>query len=266
MNERPTLILIDGITASYNGTAVLSNYSLSIMINQRWAIIGRNGTGKSTLIKIIIGLFEQKRGSVYVNGKDIRKYGAQERARMIAYVPQKPEGVIPYTVHDYVLLGRYAAMGLFALPSETDRKAVLEAIDICDVKHLYERLMSTLSGGELQRVILAGAVAQQTPILLLDEPTTFLDPAHERLFFRALSRVQQERDLTVVMVTHDINTALSTCTHVCALQSGAAAYSGPVELFAAQCPGLLTNIFGVPFERFECESKKLQVFGGWGIS
>jgi ABC-type cobalamin/Fe3+-siderophores transport system ATPase subunit len=162
------------------------------------------------------------------------------------------------------MLGRYAVMGLFGVPGDADREAVGLALRLCDVGHLDGRMMTTLSGGELQRVLLAGALAQDAPLLLLDEPTTFLDPAHERLFFRALESAQQHRRLTILMVTHDVNTALTACTHVLALHEGSVRYAGNAEEFRKQCPGILTALYGIPFEQYGSDTGAANIFGTWG--
>lgn len=260
------IIEIRGVHAAYDTVEVLSGISLSVDARDRWAIIGPNGAGKSTLIKLIAGLTRSTRGTLLVNGTDINKYPARQRAQALAYVPQKPEGIIPYTVHDFVMLGRYAAMGILGLPSAADRRAVAEAIDICDVRALAMRLMNTLSGGECQRVLLAGAVAQSTPLLLLDEPTTFLDPAHERLFFEALSRLHTQRALTTIMITHDINSALFQCTHIAALRGGTFVFAGTTAEFRKRCPDILNAIFSIQFKRFLATEGQNEVYGAWGAS
>lgn len=264
MSSSDSLIFVDNVKVGYKNNSVLKGVSLSVNVNERWAVIGKNGTGKSTLIKTIASLIEPSSGNVFIQGKDIRKFNARLRARQIAYVPQKPDGVIPYTVYDYIMLGRYSTMDMFAMPTRKDHEIVKESILLCDIVHLSERLMHTLSGGELQRVLLAGAVAQQTPILLLDEPTTYLDPAHERLFFYALSRVHQNQDLTVIMVTHDINTALSSCTHVCGLLDGKVVFSGTVDSFSSECPSILQKLYGIPFLKYSSDESVKSVFGAWG--
>jgi len=266
MNTPTPMIQVHDVRAVYGPHEVLQGVSLAVERNQRWAIIGRNGAGKSTLIKLIAGLLHPNKGALQVNGMEARRYSARKRAQIMAYVPQKPDGVIPYSVHDFVMLGRYSAMGLMGMPSHKDREAVREAIDICDIHHLADRLMSTLSGGELQRVLLAGAVAQQTPLLLLDEPTTSLDPAHERLFFEALGRLHEQRELTIVMVTHDINTALVQCTHIGALLNGHFIFAGSAGEFKKQCPAVLEEIFKVRFERYVWSEGKSEAFGAWGVS
>jgi ABC-type cobalamin/Fe3+-siderophores transport system ATPase subunit len=257
------LVTLRNLSARYGRTEIFSGVSLSIERNSRWAVIGPNGAGKSTLVRMIAGLNAPSAGEVIVDGRNIGDYPGGVRARKLAYVPQKPEGVIPYTVHDFVMLGRYSSMGLLGIPSHNDREKVAEAVDVCDVGHLQRRLMNTLSGGELQRVLLAGAVAQETPILLLDEPTTFLDPAHEHQFFAALSRLHRSRELTTIMITHDLNGAMRQCSHVAALKNGGLFHSGTIGEFKAQCPAILDNLFGVPFKRFVVEGEATDAYGSW---
>ncbi|NLL12883.1 MAG: ABC transporter ATP-binding protein [Fibrobacter sp.] len=264
MSISKEIISIQNLHAAYKSNVVLKGISLSVRKNERWAVIGRNGTGKSTLIKAVASIIEPQSGKILVNGKDILSYNARSRARQIAYVPQKTDGVIPYTVYDYIMMGRYSAMDLFAVASQKDHSIVREVLALCNIAHLSDRIMSTLSGGELQRVLLAGAVAQNTPVLLLDEPTTYLDPAHERLFFHALSRVHYHQDLTVIMVTHDINIALSYCTHICGLLDGHVAFCGSSEDFKSKCPSILFELFGIQFHKYSSDENTATVFGAWG--
>ncbi len=264
MNKPDPIVELKGISAAYGKSLVLSDVSFTIDRNSRWAVIGPNGAGKSTLIKIIAGLVKPIEGTVLINKKNrIESYPARKRGRLMSYMPQKPEGIIPYTVYDFVMLGRYAYTGLTGIPTTEDRKAVSEALDICDIGHLSDRFINTLSGGELQRVLLAGAVAQCTPILLLDEPTTFLDPSHEQLFLNTLSRLHNRRELTTVMITHDINNALLQCTHIAALQNGKIVFSGPVDWFRQKCPEILENLFGVRFRTFSEDNGEMIIYGSW---
>jgi iron complex transport system ATP-binding protein len=258
------LLEVSNLGAGYNGHRVLSHVNLEVKAGERWAVIGRNGTGKSTLIRTIAGLLIPSSGSVQIKDNLVQTYKARERAQQLAYVPQKPEAVIPYSVQDFVMLGRYCTMGLFGLPDRDDLEAVSQAMQLCNVSHLRERLMTTLSGGELQRVLLAGALAQDAPLLLLDEPTTFLDPAHERLFFRALESAQSQRELTIIMVTHDINTALHACTHILALLEGQVNYNGAAALFKNQCPDILKILYGISFESYTGTKGETLIYGTWG--
>ena len=261
----PTLLEIRDLYYAYDGHPVLRGINLRVETNQRWAVIGKNGTGKSTMVKAIAALIRPSSGEILLKGRSISSYRSRQRATVLAYVPQKPEAVIPYTVYDYLMLGRYASMGLFGIPGQEDYFAVDDALGLCDVKNLSSRLMTTLSGGELQRVLLAGAVAQKTPLLLLDEPTTFLDPAHERLFFRALERVQEHRELTFLMVTHDINSAIASCTHICTMQDGVIAFAGTINEMKELCPDFLHKLFDVPFNKYHCKRDDNAVFGTWGV-
>jgi ABC-type cobalamin/Fe3+-siderophores transport system ATPase subunit len=265
MNGIQPVLEIKEISASFGTVNVFHNISLIVERNERWAIIGRNGTGKSTLIKCVAGLYVPEKGSIVVDGVAINKYTARKRSEKVAYVPQKPDGVIPYSVLDYVMLGRYGSMGLLGIPTSKDVDTVNESIDICGIRNISGRLMNTLSGGELQRVLLAGAVAQQTPVLLLDEPATFLDPAHEQLFYNALEQLHCKRVLTTLMVTHDINAAIAQCTHIAALLNGRFVFTGTSQDFTSRCPALLEEIFSVHFERYTCNNRKEEVFGAWGV-
>ena len=253
----------ENLCVRYNGHNVLNTVELCVETGERWAVIGRNGAGKSTLVKTIAGLLRSHRGVVKVADKNVSDYRARDRARYIAYVPQKIESAVPYTVSDFVMLGRYAAMGLFGLPDTADKEAVTQALEFCDVSGLQGRMMNTLSGGEVQRVLLAGALAQEAKLLLLDEPTTFLDPAHERLFFRALENAHQHREMTIIMVTHDINTALSSCTHVLALLHGATHFCGTVKEFRKQCPDVLETLYGIGFVPYRNDKGSTPVYGTW---
>lgn len=257
------LLHADAVRVGYHGHEVLRGVDLCVDAGQRWAVIGRNGAGKSTFIKVIAGLLRPVEGHVLINGRSVREYPARRRAREIAYVPQKPEGIIPYTVQDFVMLGRYSLIGLFGMPGDNDKRAVDGALDSCDVLELRRRMMTTLSGGEVQRVLLAGALAQEAPLLLLDEPTTFLDPAHERLFFRALHSAHRERNLTTVMVTHDINTALASCTHILALLDGEVHFAGEASRFRQLCPEVLREIYGISFATYAGGQGRLSVYGTW---
>jgi iron complex transport system ATP-binding protein len=266
MTEKKYTVEIRDVGVSIDRNEILCGMSLFIGKNERWAVIGPNGAGKSTLIKVIAGLIRPNRGTILLEGSYLRNYNPRKRALAMSYVPQKPDGVIPYTVYDFIMLGRYASMGLLGQPTEEDKKMIDVAAAICDVQHLMMRTMNTLSGGELQRVLLAGAVAQNSSILLLDEPTTFLDPAHERLFFDALERLHENKDLTTIMVTHDINSAMYQCSHIAALRHGKLEYTGTTGEFKSRCPEILEDVFGIPFRQFTCNQRSETVFGSWGVS
>jgi len=259
------LIQIKNLSAKYGDREILKDISISVKAQECWAVLGPNGAGKSTFVKLIAGMLHQSSGSILVDGKSIHNYHAKRRAQLIAYVPQKPENKIPYSVYDFIMLGRYCLMGVLGIASEKDHAAVDEALTVCDVRHLAYRQMYTLSGGELQRVLLAGAVAQSSPILLLDEPTTFLDPAHDRLFFTALERLHAKRDLTVLMITHDINNAICQCTNIAVIKEGMLAFCGTTSEFKSQCPSILSSTFDIPFNQFVRNDTGTVIYGSWGV-
>jgi len=243
------LIDIANLTFAYNGRRVLAGISFHVEEGQRWAIIGRNGSGKSTLIKCIAGLEKTAPGTVKINGKDIGAYSAKERARCIAYVPQVSGRNLPFTVYDYVMMGRFPYQGFMAVPSAHDCCVVNSALMLTETLDVKDRLIYSLSGGEQQRVFIAGAVAQQSKIVLLDEPTTFLDPYHQQRIIEVLDRICSELGTTILSVTHEITTFNTLYNNVLALKSGRVLYCGAIENLTADNCAILQNLFDLPFER-----------------
>lgn len=242
------VIDIRDLSVVIDGRAILDGVSAGIGAGERWAVIGKNGAGKTTLIRCLAALQQPSGGAIEVNSHELSRYGAVDLAKVVAYVPQAHRSSIPFRVEDYVLMGRFPHQGFFALPSKRDKQVVGEALELTDTRELSHRDMYTLSGGEIQRVLLAGAVAQHADILLLDEPTTFLDPLHQELIYRALDRVHSEMGTTIVMITHDVNAALTRCSHVLALMDGRAEYGGPASELIAGADTWLERIYGLRFE------------------
>jgi ABC-type cobalamin/Fe3+-siderophores transport system ATPase subunit len=243
------IIEATSLVCGYGAEPVLNGISIGIRQGEIWAVLGKNGAGKSTFVKAVAGLIPVNSGFVSIAGKPLHAYSARDLAKLVSYVPQASDRSLPpYTVFEYVLMGRFPYQGFMAIPSDTDTTIVDESLELTDTGHLRDRRMNELSGGEVQRVFLAGAVAQRTPVLLLDEPTTFLDPLHQELLGRALSRIHDEFGSSIVMVTHDINRAMHDCSHVIAIVEGASRFAGSVEDFSKHCPSILYEIFAVDFE------------------
>jgi iron complex transport system ATP-binding protein len=260
MDRGTPVIEIKNLSFSYAGKSVLSDISLSIGKNETWSFIGKNGAGKSTLIKCIAGLLPVNPGAVLVKGVDIQKQKPRERAKIISYVPQAAGRTLPaYSVYDYVMLGRFPYRGLLAIPNTADRKAVMESLCLTDTIDLEDRCMTTLSGGELQRVFLAGAVAQQAEVLLLDEPATFLDPLHQEIIRKTLDKIHNEFGMTILTITHDVNTAIIKNDNILALVNGRPFYAGTTSVFLNQCPSILQEIFSIPFETSICVSSNRSI-------
>lgn len=224
---------------------VLNGVDLAVDRGQMLAIIGPNGAGKSTLLRSIDGLLHSWDGSIAIDGKPVRDYRSRELAKVISFVPQTDVPVDGFTVRAFVEMGRYPHLAAWSALTTNDRIAVDEALDLTETRHLEDRSLNTLSGGERQRVSIAAALAQGGTILLLDEPTSFLDYRHQVQVLDLLGRLNSEEGYTVVAVTHDLNGLVADADSVLALVDGSAAFSGPPgRLFGAE---ILSRIFGNEF-------------------
>ena len=241
----PPVLDIRDLAVGYGKRIVCEGISLTIHHGERWAVIGPNGCGKSTLLRTCAGHLPPLSGSMSICGIAAATIAPRARAQKIAYVPQ-PAGrqFPPFSVRAFVNLARHPWQSLFDTQTKSDRDAVEEALNLTETAALSERLLTELSGGELQRVLLAGAVAQNTPLALLDEPESFLDPHHVISVRRALARIHTEHDTAFFTVLHDMDAA-SRHTHVLALARGQQLYAGPSSFLT---PDLLEEIYGIPFE------------------
>jgi iron complex transport system ATP-binding protein len=237
--------------ASYHfemsGREILRDISFSVREGEYVSIVGPNGAGKTTLLKCVSRIHKGGRGRIAVAGKNLDAYSQRDLALEVSYVPQAEGRHAPFTVDEFVLMGRYPYLSPFSAPSPADIAAVREALEVTGTAVFADRFLGTLSGGERQKVYIAAALAQQSRILLLDEPTTFLDPRHESDIYRLLASVNRERGVTIVSVTHNINSAVLTSRTILALKSGAVAYCGPAEEFMNG--NILEGIYDKPFER-----------------
>ena len=171
------MLEVRDIQFSYNGRPVLDGLSLSVAAGELVGVVGPNGSGKTTLLKLVTGVLSPDAGAVLVNGIDMAQLGSRERARQIAIVPQDPQLPMGFSVVDLVLMGRNPHLGLLQWEGERDMQVATAAMEQTNVAHLAGRTLSKLSGGERQRAVVATALAQQAPVLLLDEPTSNLDLA-----------------------------------------------------------------------------------------
>jgi iron complex transport system ATP-binding protein len=224
----------------------LGPISLRIDIGQCWAVVGPNGAGKSTLLRLIAGLYAPQAGRIELSGRDLAGYSRRARARQIAFVPQRADCDFELSVREVVLMGRFPHRSFGFFESAEDHRLAEEAMARTTTLEFADRPISTLSGGEAQRVHIAAALAQRPPLLLLDEPTASLDLQHERLIFELLARQAGDNRLAVVVVTHDINLAADFCTHALLLHQGKAIASGPPQTVLR--PDLLNPVYGVDLE------------------
>jgi iron complex transport system ATP-binding protein len=228
------------------GKNILCGVSMSVPRGDYVSIIGPNGAGKTTLLKCLNRVLTGGQGQIRVLGRPLARYTQKQLALAIGYVPQADGRRHPFSVTEFVMMGRYPHLSPFTSPSAADHEAVRRALDMTDAAVFAERAMTTLSGGESQRVHIAAALAQEAPILLLDEPTTFLDPQHQSDIARILRRVNREENVTVCTVTHDINAAALSSAHVIALREGSVVYAGPPE--GMMTATVLAAVYGKRFD------------------
>ena len=198
---------IANISLNYRNKAILKDVSFSVTTGEFFVIIGPNGAGKTSLLKILSGLQKAQHGSVNIKGKSISQYSRRNLSKILAIVPQHIEVGFPFTVAETVIMGRTPHLSILSMEDKSDFQIAEEAMKFTEVSHLAKRKLFQLSGGELQRVIIARAICQQPEIILLDEPTTALDPAHQLKIMDLMERFRSQHNTTIIMVSHDLNLA-----------------------------------------------------------
>lgn len=192
------------------------------------AIVGRNGSGKSTLLRLIARLAKPDSGSILYEGEPGEAYDRRAFARLVSVLSQEKGAMPDMTVRELVALGRAPRQSAFrSRLTPEDHQAVDRALSVMGVRHLEDRLVHSLSGGEQQKVRIAMSIAQESPIMLLDEPTTYLDMSHQLELMETLKRLNRQLGLTIVMVLHDLQQAAAYCDHLIAMDDGRLAASGP---------------------------------------
>lgn len=245
------VIAVENLSVRRGGRPVLRQVSFQINRGECVAIVGPNGAGKSTLMLAMMGLLPIAEGRILLHARELHDFGGRRAlAREMAYVPQQYEGFTGFTVRDMVAAGRYAHQGALGLHSRADRAAIEEALGACGLTDLSQRITSQLSGGERQKVWLAAAIAQQSPILLLDEPTTALDPQHQTQLIQMLSRLS-DAGRTLLIICHDLNLAAALKARVLALRAGALLYDEPFSEFFDDRH--MQEVFSAEFQRLTVE-------------
>lgn len=241
------LISVDLKEAGYPEQVVLHDIKFELPEGQFLAICGRNGSGKSTLLRAIIRLLPHIKGRIYLAGKDLFRLKNREIAALVAYVPQVVEPVFDFSVEEMVAMARYFRNRIFVTsPSGADRRAIDEALLLTGTDGLRHKSFNRLSSGEKQRVLIARALAQESPLILLDEPSSHLDLNFQLQIYRLLKRLQTEKNRTIVVTEHNLNLCLPYCDHLLFLKNGKIMAGGkPTEVVSSQ---LLREIFDVEVE------------------
>lgn len=239
------MIQIQNLTAGYHDQPVLQDLSLTIPKGAVTAIVGPNGCGKTTLLRAICHQLPQTDGEINIGGKDIACYARKELARTVAVLPQVRD-VPVLTVEALVQHGRYPHLGMHRRLTAKDKTIVSQAMEQTDVKKLSQQELRELSGGQRQRSYIAMALAQDTPIILLDEPTTHLDLSRQFALL-SLIRSLKAAGKTIVMVLHDLGHALQYCDHLVLLEGGKLIQAGtPATLLES---GALERVFGIQIQQ-----------------
>ena len=234
---------IRDVEHDYGRGAVLRDVTCEVPAGDFLAIVGPNGAGKSTLVRVAAGILQPRRGEVRIGGDPVSGLARAEVARRVALVPQETTMAFPFRVSEVALMGRHPHLAAWQFETRRDREAARAALARVGLEGFEERRFHELSGGEKQRVILARAIAQETPLLLLDEPTAFLDLRHQVGIYDILADLN-EAGTTIIAVTHDVNLAGSYCRHVLALRDGRVwAHGAPAEVLRLD---LLQEVYGVP--------------------
>jgi iron complex transport system ATP-binding protein len=219
-------VQIKNISHAYRDQPVLNHLDVHIRDGEFFIIIGPNGSGKTTLLKILCGIEKLQKGKIDIFGQSIRRYTRTELAKALSFVPQTVPENFPFTVLQTVLMGRYPHLGALGIETRQDIDIARRAIDFCGIASLSGRKMNELSGGERQRVFIARALCQDPKLLILDEPTASLDLSHQVRIMDLMEQLKEEKGLTVVMVSHDVNLAAMYADRLLLMESGRVAGIG----------------------------------------
>ena len=250
------MLEVQSLAFSYGNRPIFENVSFSLNKGEIMCILGPNGAGKSTLIKCIAGILKPATGSVYIQGEDTVSLGVRGIARNIGYVPQQNEVVFPFTVLDFVVMGRAPHLSMFASPGAEDIKLAKESLAMVGISDLAERPVAKLSGGQSQMVLIARALVQKPALLLLDEPTSHLDFGNQILVLETVQKLAS-LGMSIVMNTHMPDHAFLLGDRAAALSGGRLVAVGKVETVVTS--KMMSSVYGVNVAIREIEDMKRKV-------
>lgn len=222
-------ITTKNLNISYGNVDIVKDLNLNIPKGKITTIIGANGCGKSTILKTIGRVITPKSGNIYINGKDIYKENPREIAKNMAILPQSPQAPSGLTVEELIAYGRFPHQKGFGKANDKDKDIVNWALEITGIEEFKDRNIDDLSGGQRQRAWIAMALAQETDILLLDEPTTYLDLAHQLEILKLLEDLNKKQGRTIVMVIHELNNAARFADHMIGIKKGKIVCEGSAD-------------------------------------
>lgn len=208
------------LNISYGNLDIVKDLNLSIPKGKITTIIGSNGCGKSTILKTIARILQPKSGSIYINGKDINTQKTKDIAKVMAVLPQSPQAPSGLTVEELIAYGRFPHQKGFGKLKKEDNDIINWALEVTGISEFRDRSIEALSGGQRQRAWIAMALAQETDILVLDEPTTYLDLAHQLEVLKLLEDLNKKQGTTIVMVIHELNNAARFADHMIGVKKG----------------------------------------------
>jgi iron complex transport system ATP-binding protein len=223
------ILEVDSLSAGYENGHVVKDISFALKKGEFISILGRNGSGKSTLIKALQRLLKNTSGGIKVNGEDIFSLNRRQIAKKIAFVPQIFSYAFEFKVMEIVLMGRYVHQGRLSSLSSSDSQIIEEVMELTQIGPLKDKKIAHLSGGEQQRVFIARALAQDTPLLFLDEPSSHLDISYQVEIYKILKNLQRERGKTILSTEHNINLVIPYSQKIIFLKEGKIQAQGPPE-------------------------------------
>jgi iron complex transport system ATP-binding protein len=243
---RPSVVDIQDLGFAYGEAIVLHDLTMAVGPREVFAIVGPNAAGKTTLLRCVERVLAPRTGTILIDGRDLQSLSARDVSRYAASVPQSHTPAFPYTVQDVVLMGRNPHLGTASQPGPHDVAVAQEAMDELGIRAIAARPYTQLSGGQLQMVLLARALAQEAQVLLLDEPTAHLDFRNRHLVLRRIRDLAIHRGLTVIMTVHDPNDAMQYADRVGLVSDGGlVALGAPQEVLTADNLG---RLYGMPIE------------------
>jgi iron complex transport system ATP-binding protein len=214
------MIAVNKLNFSINNRAIVNDVSFHFKPGMFYAVAGPNGSGKSSLLKCLCGIEENHKGEVLLLGKELKSYPNRLRAQQQTYVPQQSHTGFDFTVKEYIMMGRYPYQNQFATSTDNDKQLCIQSMQMTDTNHLQGQSVQTLSGGEYQRVVIARALMQDTPLLYLDEPLSQLDLYHQGEMLKLFKDLCDTQQKTIICVLHDFNQILSYTDHVLIMHQG----------------------------------------------